>query len=149
MGLEIYEDLNKFIIIIYLRLLMKNKILAIYTKEEEIKKFTDKLKNYSFDELDKHFHFEFSVMEKLTDERILKNIFQKFELISSVELRQNEKGQEYYGLNYELEDGTFIVFSFVLNRRNPLLINAFHVKRNYKGFIKHLKKNYGQKFIEL
>lgn len=126
---------------------MKSKIIAVFKKENEIQKIIEKLKDYSFDEIDKHSHFEFSIMEKLTDIDKLKEIFSKFNLIKSIELRENEKKQKYYSLNYELEDGTFIVISIVLDREKPLIINGFHVKRNYKEFEKSLRKYYSKKFI--
>lgn len=126
---------------------MKSKIIAVFKKENEIQKIIEKLKDYSFDEIDKHSHFEFSIMEKLTDIDKLKEIFSKFNLIKSIELRENEKKQKYYSLNYGLEDGTFIVISIVLDREKPLIINGFHVKRNYKEFEKSLRKYYSKKFI--
>ena len=126
---------------------MKSNIISIFKKEEEIKKIVDKLKPYSFDELDKHFHFEFSIMEKLTDMDKLKEVFSKFDLIRSIEFRENEKKQRYYSLNYELDDGTFVVISIVLGREKPMIINGFHAKRNYKEFEKSLRKYYPKKFI--
>jgi len=86
-------------------------------------------------------------MEKLTDLNEIENIYPQFKLIKSIELRENQKGERYYSLNYELEDETFIIISIVLDRPKPLLINAFHVKTNYKRFEKSLRKNYSKKFI--
>lgn len=51
---------------------MKIRILAIYIKEEEMKDILNKIKKYSFDDLSKHSHFEFSVLEKATDENLLR-----------------------------------------------------------------------------
>ncbi len=130
-----------------LAIIMKSHIIAVFKKEEEIKKITEKLRKYSFDELDKHPHFEFSVMEKMTNISKIKEIYPKFELVKSIELRENEKGQKYYSLNYELDDGTLIVISLVLEREKPLIINAFYVNRSYKEFEKSLRKNYSRKFI--
>ena len=121
-------------------------ILAIYTKEEDINEIVEKIKHLNFDDIEKHSHFEFSISEKLTDINKLKQTFSKFELIKSIELRENEKKQKYYSFNYELEDSTFVVLSLVLNPK-PLLINGFHVSRNYKQFEKSLRKNYSSKFI--
>ncbi len=126
---------------------MKSHIITVFKKEEEIQKITEKLKKYSFDELDKHPHFEFSIMEKVTNIEEIKETYPKFELVKSIELRENEKRQKYYSLNYELYDGTFIVISLVLEIEKPLIINAFHVNRNYKEFEKSLRKNYSRKFI--
>jgi hypothetical protein len=126
---------------------MKTKIISIFKKEIDIRKIITELRDYSFDDLEKHPHFEFSVMEKLTDLNKLKEVFPRFELIKSIELRENERKERYYSINYELEDETFVVISIVLNREMPLLINGFHVKTNYKRFEKSLRKNYEKKFI--
>ena len=47
---------------------MKSEIISIFKKDDDIKKITDRIKNYSFDDFLRHEHFEFSVMEKATDE---------------------------------------------------------------------------------
>lgn len=78
---------------------------------------------------------------------MIRKTFPQFELIKSIELRENEKKQRYYSLNYELNDSTFVIISLTLNLDKPLVINAFHVKRNYGAFEKSLRKNYGDKFV--
>ena len=78
---------------------MKSYIISVFKKDTEIRKITDKLKSYSFEELNKHYHFEFSIMEKLVDIDKLKEIFPKFGLIKSIELRENKKNQRHYSLN--------------------------------------------------
>lgn len=75
-------------------------------------------------------------MEKITDVKILKETFPKFELIKSIELRENEKGQKYYSINYELDNETFAVIVITLERKKPLLINGLLQKL----IIKSLKK---------
>jgi len=126
---------------------MNVKIISIFKKEEEIKRIVEKIKNYSFENLKKHYHFDFSIMEKATDLQLLQNTFSKFELIKSIELRENEKGQQHYSLNYELFDGTFVIIVLVLNKNPPMIINGYHKNTNYKRFEKSLKKYYGDKFI--
>lgn len=86
-------------------------------------------------------------MEKLTDINLLKETFEKFELVKTIELRENELKQRYYSLNYELDDGTFVIVSIRLDNKKPFLINAFHAKRNYRQFEKSLRKNYSDKFV--
>lgn len=125
---------------------MRSKIISILTKKEDINKIIDKVKDYSFDDLDKHSHFEFSVMEKMTDLKKLKEVFPKFELIKSIELRENKKAQRYYSLNYELVDETFVVIVMVLDKKKPLIINGFYVRTKYKNFEESLRKNYPDKF---
>jgi len=126
---------------------MQTKIISILTKEDEIKKITNLLSNYSFDKLQKHPHFEFSIMEKMTDLKKLSEIFPEFGLIKSIEIRENEKGQRYYSLNYELKDETFVVISIIFDKTPPMIINGFHVNRNYKQFEKSLRRNYKDKLI--
>lgn len=126
---------------------MKIRIIEVYQKEEEINKIINLVKNYSFDELQKHPHFEFSLMEKATDERLLKDTFTKFELIKTIELRENERDERHYSFNYELPDGTFIIIALALNKNPPMIINGYHKNINYKQFEKSLRKNYGKKFI--
>lgn len=123
------------------------KIIFIFKKEEEINRIIDKIKDYSFEDFKKHKHFEFSLLEKATDEKMLKETFSNFELIKTIELRENEKGEKHYSFNYELNDGTFIIISLVLDSKPPIIINGYHVKTNYKEFEKSLRKNYGNKFI--
>ena len=126
---------------------MQTKIVSILTKEDEIKKIANLLSNYSFDNLQKHHHFEFSIMEKMTDLNKIRETFQRFELIKSIEIRENENRQIYYSLNYELEDETFVVISLIMDKTPPMIINGFHVNRSYKQFEKSLRKNYGNKFV--
>ena len=126
--------------------IMENEIIAIFKKEEDIKKITDRLKNYSFDNLKKHPHFEFSIMEKLTDLAKIKETFSKFELVKTIELRRNKLNQEHYSLNYELEDGTFVVLSVFFEADKPVILNGFHAQTSYKRFEKSLSKNYASKF---
>ncbi|MEK7548976.1 MAG: hypothetical protein AAB496_00580 [Patescibacteria group bacterium] len=126
---------------------MKTKIIKIYKTQDEINKLTNKIKNYTFSDFNKHQHFEFSLVEKATDLDFLSKIFPKFEDIKSVELRENEKSEKHYSFNYELQDGTFVIISLALDKIPPLIVNGFHAKRNYKEFEKSLKKNYRDKFI--
>jgi hypothetical protein len=126
---------------------MQVRIIAIYKKQDEIDKIVNKVKNYSFNDFIKHKHFEFSIIEKATDEEILNETFPKFELIRTIELRENERKERYYSFNYELNDGTFVTISLVLDSEPPMIINGYHTKTNYKGFENSLKKNYRDKFI--
>ena len=126
---------------------MKVKIIAVFKEEGEIIKIIDKIKDYSFDDFQRYKHFEFSILEKATDEKMLREVFQKFELIETIELRENEQTERYYSFNYELGDGTFVIISLALNCKPPMIINGYHAKRNYKEFEKSLRKNYGKRFI--
>ncbi len=125
---------------------MKIRILKIIVKKEEIEEITNLIKEFKFDAIDKLPHFEFSIMQKLTDEDLLKETFQKFELIKSIELRENERKQQYYSINYELGDGTFVVISISFEKGKPLIINGFHAKRDYKKFEKYLRKRFRHLF---
>jgi hypothetical protein len=126
---------------------MKTQIISIFKKEEEIKRIVDKLRDYSFNDFKKHKYFEMSLIEKATDFNLLEETFPKFELIKTIELRENEFKQRYYGFNYELPDGTFVVIVLALNKNPPIIVNGYYAKRNYKEFEKSLKKNYRERFI--
>lgn len=126
---------------------MKVKIISIFKKEEGINKIINKIKNYSFDDFSKHKHFEFSIIEKATDEKMLKEIFPKFKLIRTIELRENERKERHYSFNYELQDGTFVIIALALDKEPPIIINGYHKNTNYKKFEKSLRKNYRKKFI--
>ena len=126
---------------------MKTKILAIYKNESEIKKIVDKIRDYSFDNFIRHSHFEFSLMEKATDQDLLRETFPKFELIKTIELRENERGEKHYGINYELSDGTFVVLVLALGKIPLMILNGYHKNMNYKRFEKSLRKYYQDKFI--
>src|SRR3989339_466901 len=115
---------------------MATTILKIYQTKEEINKLIKEINEYSFDDFKKHFHFEFSVMEKITDINLLRKTFPKFENIKTIELRENELGQQHHSFNYELEDGTFVVISLALDKNPPLIVNGYHSKTNYKRFEK-------------
>lgn len=124
---------------------MPVKIIKILKKKEELNKIIIQLNKINFDNLKKTTHFEFSVLEKLTNLEKIKQTFSRFNLIKTIEIRKN-KDKIYYSLNYELEDKTYIIIAISLE--DNLLINAFHVNRSYKQFEKSLKRNYKNKFIE-
>jgi len=126
---------------------MRIKIIEIYKNEGEIKKIVDRIKSYSLKDFRKTFHFEFSILEKASDIDLLTKTFTRFDLIKSIELRENDKGERHYGFNYELEDGTFVTIALALDKIPPLIINGIHKKVNYKRFEKSLRKNYKNKFI--
>lgn len=126
---------------------MPTKIISVFTKKEDIGKIVANILKYDFDSLVRHKHFEFSIDEKLVDIEKIKETFSKYSLIKSIELRENERRQRHYSFNYGLEDGTFVIISLALDREPPLIINAFHVQRNYKNFEKSLRKNYGKRFV--
>ena len=86
-------------------------------------------------------------MEKITDIAMISETFNKFDSVRTIELRKNKRGQEYYSLNYELDDGTFVVISLFFEKNQPIIINGFHAKTNYKRFEKSLSKNYSNRFI--
>ncbi len=129
--------------------IMNVKILAIYKKRDDIRKILGKIKGYSFDNFKRTPYFKMSILEKATDIDLLRKTFPKFNLIETIELRENERGQQHYGFNYELPDGTFLVISLALDKIPPLIINGYHKKINYKRFEKSLRKNYSRKFMGL
>jgi len=77
----------------------------------------DKIRNYSFDNFIRHSHFEFSIIEKATDEDLLRETFPRFELIRTIELRENERGEKHYGYGKPLSQETKDKLSIALSGR--------------------------------
>ena len=127
---------------------MQDEIIVIYEKEEEINKIKDRLKQFSFDNLIKKEHFEYSVLEKGTYINLLKDKFREFERIKITAKRQHKTTNKVtYDFYYELDDGTYILYAISLDEAKPILINAFHVDRNLKRFKQWLIKAYKDKLI--
>jgi len=78
---------------------------------------------------------------------LLRETFPKFELIKTIELRENERGEKHYRINYELSDGTFVVLVLALGKIPLMILNGYHKNMNYKRFEKSLRKYYQDKFI--
>ncbi len=75
---------------------MRNKILETYEKEEDIIPIKNKLKNYSFEELKKTNHFYYSLDEKNTNIKLLKNKFKEFEMIKLIRKRKNNFFSQFW-----------------------------------------------------
>ncbi len=114
----------------------------VYTNKKEINKILSKLRRFSFEELIKHQHYEYSLVEKNTSESFIREIFPKFELVELIKSRKREDGKESYTLHYVLEDKTFVVIVLSFETSPPTIINAFHAKKNFNGFKKSLRKYY-------
>jgi hypothetical protein len=125
---------------------MKDEIIETYEKEEEIRPFINKLKKVSFRDLIKREHFYYSIVEKDTDVKFIEKKFIEFDRVRLVQKRKHRNGKISYDFYYELEDGTYIIYSIAFEDK-PLLINAFHVNRNFKQFKKRLLKAYKKQFI--
>lgn len=114
----------------------------IIDKKEEINKLIDRLKLFSFNALIKHPHYEYSLLEKNTDEEMIKETYDEFDLIKLIKKRISPNGKVSYDLFYELDDNTFVVIAISFQTSPPTIINAFHAKRDFKKFRKSLSKNY-------
>ncbi|MBU0906637.1 MAG: hypothetical protein KKD18_02885 [Nanoarchaeota archaeon] len=125
----------------------EENIEEIYTKEEDIKKITEKLKRFSFDKLKKRKYYEVSVLEKNTNEKELADYFPKFDKIKMIFHRKRPSGYDNYDLHYEKRDGTYLVYAINLDKYPPELINAFAAEKNFKNFSKIIAKKYWQKMI--
>ena len=113
-------------------------------KKEDIDKIINKLRGISFNQLIKHSHYEFSILEKNTNESLIENIYPKFDLVKLIKKRERPNKKISYDLYYELSDDTFVIIVLSFQTNPPILINAFHVKRNFKKFRKNLSKYYGR-----
>jgi hypothetical protein len=115
---------------------MEDQIIETYFDKEEIDKITKKLKNIKYHNLHKSEHFEWSLMNKRTDEDEIERTYFKFENIGLINERKLKYGEVGYDLHYVLDNGTFIVIAICVEKR--LLINAFHSKKNFKNFKNNL-----------
>lgn len=122
------------------------RIISVYKSKDELEKIIAGIRRYSLDDFKKTAHFEFSIMEKATDYDFLKETFPRFDLIETIELRENDKGERHYGINYDLKDKSFVSIAIAFDKGRPLLINGFYRKTDYKKFEKSLRKYYGKKF---
>lgn len=127
---------------------MRDEVIAVYEKEGEIKKIIEKLREYSFDNLVKTEHFEYSVLEKGTNINLLEDKFKEFERIKIIVKRKHETSDKItYDFYYELNDGTYILYAIALDEPKPILINAFHIERNLKRFKRWLVNEYKNQLI--
>ena len=120
---------------------MEDKIIQIYEKKEEIKPLVDKLKKISFANLIKTKHFYYSALQKNTDLKFIEKKFVEFNRVELVQKREHRNRKISYDFYYRLDDETYIVYSIALENK-LILINAFHVNRNFRHFRKKLSKAY-------
>ena len=118
------------------------EVTEVYIKDDEIKEIVEKIKNLSFDSLKKKEHYYFSIAEKNTDEKLIKEYFEKFDIIKMIHYRKRPTGYNNYDLFYVMNDGTYIVYSINIEKQPAELINAFHVDRNFNRFKKLITKKY-------
>ncbi|MBI2630214.1 hypothetical protein HYW76_03865 [Candidatus Pacearchaeota archaeon] len=118
-----------------------------YTDKETINSIIEILKKYSFNQLKKREHYYYSLMEKNTDERILKEYYSQFNRITLIRVRKRINKPQNYDIYYELDDGTGIIYAIDIEKNPPLLINAFPFSRNMKRFIEYLIKRYGKEML--
>lgn len=125
-----------------------DEISTIYEKQEDIDKIRLKIKNFSFDSLIKPAHFYYSLDQKGTDIKILKENFGKFDNIKLVCKRKHRNGNVSYDFYYELEDSTYLIYAIALEEK-PVLLNGFKVNRNFKSFRRNILKAYRDKLSGL
>ena len=127
---------------------MQDEIIAVYKKEEEIKKITNRLKTHSFEDLIKTKHFYYSIDEKGANLNFLNEKFKEFERIKIIIKRKHKNSNKTtYDFYYELNDRTYLLYAIALDEPKYLLINAFHVDRNFKRFKKWLINAYKDQLI--
>ena len=124
---------------------MYDETIEVYEKEA-MSEFIKKIKNIDFDKIVKSEHFLYSVDEKNTDVEELRENFGEFEKIKIVQKRKHKNGNISYDFYYELEDKTYLIYSIGFEEK-PILINGFHVKRNFEHFKKALMKAYKDRLV--
>lgn len=127
-------------------LFFMKEVEKIYENPEKIKKIVSFIKKTPFEKLKKHFHYEYSLLEKGTDERELKRVYPKVEKIKLVFLRRRKtkdgKVLENYDFHYFLEKHKRAVISINFNQEPPLLLNGFLAFTDVKKFKKSLRKRF-------
>ena len=122
---------------------MQDEIAAVYEKRGEIEKIAERLKQFSFTDLQKTQHLEYSIAEKSTNLILLKQIFTEFERIKLINKRKHKGINKIsYDFYYELDDGSYILYAIALEEPKPKLLNAFHVQRNFRKFKQRLMNVY-------
>jgi len=124
---------------------MHDEIVHVY-EEEKIKPFVNKLRQFSFEDLEKTSHFDYSVAQKNTDITFIEKNFSEFKRIELVQERKHKNQKISYDFYYRLDDGTYIIYSIAFEEK-PVLINAFHVNRNFIDFKRKLLNAYKRKLI--
>lgn len=90
--------------------------------------------------------FSDSVAQKNTNIKFIEKNFSEFEKIELIQKRKHRNNKISYDFYYNLDDGTYIIYSIAFEEK-PLLINAFHVNRNFISFKKKLLKAYQRRVI--
>lgn len=124
-----------------------SEIVKYYTDKESLDRLINVLKEYTFEQLIKSKHYEDSLLEKNTDEKLLKEYYPQFNRVKLVGLRKREGKKSNYDVFYELDDGTAILFAIDIDKTPPTLMNAFHFNRSLKKFIEYIIKKYGREMI--
>ncbi|MBU4086012.1 MAG: hypothetical protein KKB21_00380 [Nanoarchaeota archaeon] len=124
---------------------MNDEIVEIYEKEG-MNELIDKIRNLDFNGLGKSEHFLYSVDEKNTDIEMLRTNFKDFSKIKLIQKRKHRAGKSSYDFYYELEDRTYVIYSIAFEGK-PILINGFHVRRNFEHFKKVLTRAYKDKLM--
>jgi hypothetical protein len=123
-----------------------DEIIEVYEREESISKIVLEINRFSFNDLVKTNHFYYSLDEKSSDIDVIESRFREFQRIKLVNKRRHRNGKLSYDFYYELDNGTYLLYSIALEN-SPLLLNAFQVNRNFREFKKNLLKAYKDKII--
>lgn len=127
---------------------MKDEVIAVFDKGEEILSLRNKLSKFTFDDLIKHAHFYYSIDEKGTDLQLIKEKFKEFDRIKLVTRRKHlESGKINYDFYYLLENNYYIIYAIDLDGEKPILINVLYVERNFKRYKDWLVRAYRNKLI--
>ena len=102
-------------------MIKEEDILEQFTEEEDLREIINKLKDISFEDLIKHPHYEYSLLEKNTDENLVRETYSKFDLIRLVRKRVRPNKKISYDLYYEIEDKTFVVIVITFDTNPPQL----------------------------
>ncbi|MDA3836856.1 MAG: hypothetical protein PF542_04500 [Nanoarchaeota archaeon] len=123
-----------------------DEIKEIYEEDEKIKKICSFIKTTPFNNLKKSPHYEFSLLEKDTNEKELEKIYPQTDRIKLICLRRRKhrsgKMLENYDFHYFLDKYKRAVISINFNEEPPYLINGFFTYTNINDFKKKMMKRF-------
>ena len=127
---------------------MRDEIIEIYEKDEAINRVLEILKKHSFDDLIKTKHFLYSIEEKGTDPKLLRENFAEFSRVKLIVKRKHKTSSKIsYDFYYKLDDKIYLMYAISFEKQKPALINAFQIDRNFERFKNWIVNTYKDQLI--
>jgi hypothetical protein len=126
------------------------EIKKVFSRKEEISKISEIIRTTPFDKLVRTEHYEYSLLEKNTNEKELKKIYplvEKIELIFVRERVVRGKKVQNYDFHYNLGKNKRGVISLTKEGNKIVLINGFFAKTSFNQFKKSVLKRFRKKWF--